>query len=266
MNSYEMPLVIFTVLSQSAIGLVAVSTLRQVTGPDSTPKSIRIEWLAAGLVLLTGLVASVFHLGHPAGMVRALNNLGTAWLSREALTTGLFLALLGAGIVLMRDQGNRLLALITAAAGLLVIVAMGMTYSPPSFPAINNALPFVFFCLTALLLGSSAGRMFAPEAAHPMMTRILTVTLIVALVIYLLVPCIWLSGGEVMKQTGAHWLASPLYWGRIGLGLVLPLAVISLMKKTPAWLWVILLAGELMGRALFFAATVHTAANMGGMY
>ena len=31
-------------------------------------------------------------------------------------------------------------------------------------------------------------------------------------------------------------------------------------------LWALVLAGELMGRALFFANTVHTAANMGGVY
>jgi DMSO reductase anchor subunit len=266
MNSYEMPLVLFTVLGQSAIGLVAVSAFRQVAGPDAEPGRIRLEWLAAGLVLVAGLIASVFHLGHPAGMVRALSNLGTAWLSREALTIGIFLVLLAAGLILMREKTSPMLAVATAAAGLLVIVTMGMTYSPPSFPAINNALPFVFFCLTALLLGSSAGQVFAVKASQPMLTRILTVTLVVALVIYLLVPCIWLSGGEIMKQTAGQWLASPLYWGRIVIGLVLPLALVKRLKGTPAWLWVLILAGELMGRAVFFAGTVHTAANMGGMY
>ncbi|HCY85262.1 MAG TPA: molybdopterin-containing oxidoreductase membrane anchor subunit [Desulfobacteraceae bacterium] len=266
MNHYEMPLVLFTVLCQSAIGLVAVNAFRQVSGPDMEPRRIRLEWLAAGLVLITGLIASVFHLGHPSGMVRALNNLGTAWLSREALTVGIFLALLAAGLLLMREKSNPVLAVTTAAAGLLVILSMGMTYSPPSFPAINNVLPFVFFCLTALLLGSSAGQLFANENSRPMMTRILTATLIVALVIYLIVPCIWLSGGEIMKLTAEQWLASPLYWGRIIIGLALPLVLIKALGKTPAWLWGLLLAGELMGRALFFAGTVHTAVNMGGVY
>lgn len=264
MTHYEIPLVLFTVLCQSAIGLVALSALRQVTGPE--PGRIRMEWMAAGLILVTGLIASVFHLGHPSGMVRALNNLGTAWLSREALTTGLFLALLGAGILLMKEKANPALALAATLAGLLVIFSMGMTYSPPSFPAINNVLPFVFFCLTALLLGSSAGQLFAPEASRPAMTRILTTTLVLALVIYLIVPCIWLSGGEIMRQTGIRWLASPLYWAHIGAGLVLPLVIIALLKKTPPWLWVLILAGELLGRAVFFADTVHTAVNMGGLY
>lgn len=266
MNSFEMPLVLFTVLSQSAIGLVTLSAFRQVAGPDMEPRRIRMEWLAAGIVLIAGLIASVFHLGHPSGMFRALTNLGTAWLSREALTTGIFLALLAAGLIFIRDKTRPLLSVVTAAAGLLVIVTMGMTYSPVSFPAINNALPFVFFCLTALLLGSSAGQMFASEASRPLLTRILTVSLIVALVIYLLVPCVWLSGGTVMQQTAQLWLSSPLYWARIVIGLALPLVLVKLLRKPPIWLWVLILAGELLGRAVFFAETVHTAVNMGGIY
>ena len=265
MNHYEMPLVLFTVFSQSAIGLVAVSTFRQIAGPTNS-RRVRAEWLTAGAVLMAGLIASVFHLGHPSGMFRALDHLGTAWLSREALTTGIFLALLAAGVVFMGKKSNPALSVVTALAGLLVIFTMGMTYSPSSFPAVNNVLPFVFFCLTALLLGSSAGQLFTPEASLPMMGRVLTTTLIVALVIYLIVPCIWLSGGEVMRQTAWHWLASPLYWGRIIVGFVLPLALIAVMKKPGAWLWVPILAGELLGRAVFFAGTVHTAVNMGGLY
>jgi DMSO reductase anchor subunit len=143
---------------------------------------------------------------------------------------------------------------------------MGMTYSPPSFPAINNVLPFVFFIVTAALLGSSVGLSFAPASKKPLVSSIFTISLIVGLVVYLIVPCIWLSGGEVMRQTGQSWIASPLYWARIIVGLALPLAVIWTTKKSPGWLWVLVLAGELMGRAVFFASTVHTATNIGGIY
>jgi DMSO reductase anchor subunit len=266
MNSYETPLVLFTVFSQLSVGMVALSAVRLFAGPEPPPGKIRSEWLVAGVVLLAGMIASVFHLGHPAGMVRALSHLGSAWLSREALSVGLFLALVVVGIILMRQKANRFLIVLTALVGLLTLFSMGMTYSPPSFPAINNVLPFVFFVVTAVLLGSSVGTLFAPEDKKPLLNRILTVSLIVGLVLYLIVPCIWLSGGEVMRETGQSWLASPLYWARIIVGLALPLIIVWITKKTPAWLWAVVLAGELMGRALFFANTVHTAANMGGVY
>lgn len=266
MSDYETPLILFTVLSQLSIGLVAMSAVRQMAGTNVEANGVRTEWSVAGGVLLIGMIASVFHLGHPGGMVRALTNLGTAWLSREALSTGMFLILLVIGVMSMREKGNKGLSIITALCGLLVLYSMGMTYSPPSFPALNNVLPFVFFCITAMLLGASVGVLFASDAAKPMIGRILGTSLVVGLVVYLIVPCIWLSGGEVMKQTGEQWLASSLYWGRVVIGLALPLAIIWIMKKVPNWLWVAILVGELFGRAVFFANTVHTATNMGGLY
>ena len=267
MNNYETSLILFTVLSQLSIGMVAVCAVRQLAGPDpqSEKEKIRTEWLVAGGALLTGMIASVFHLGHPGGMVRTLSNLGSAWLSREALSVGLFLVLL-AVVAVMRGKAGRGLIVFTAFVGLLAVYSMGMTYSPPSFPAVNNVLPFVFYLTTAALLGSSVGVIFAPESKKPLVGSILTVSLIVGLVVYLVVPCIWLSGGEIMKQTGQAWIASPLYWGRIIVGLALPLAVIWTTKKTPDWLWVAILVGELMGRAVFFAGTVHSATNIGGVY
>ena len=266
MNSYETPLVLFTVFSQLSVGMVAVSAVGAFAGPEPQPQKIRSDWLVAGGALLAGMIASVFHLGHPAEMARALSNLGSAWLSREALSVGVFLGLVMVGIALMRDKANRGLIVLTALVGLLALYSMGMTYSPPSFPAINNVLPFVFFLVTAALLGSSVGVSFAPTSKKPLISSILKVSLIVGLVVYLIVPCIWLSGGEVMRQTGQSWIASPLYWARIIVGLALPLAVLRTTKNAPGWLWVAVLAGELMGRAVFFANTVHTATNIGGIY
>lgn len=267
MSTYELPLVLFTVLGQLSIGLVCIAALCRAAAPAGVPQSLFREWSVAGVVLGAGIVASIFHLGHPGGMIRTLANLETAWLSREALTLGIFVALLVIGLVMMRqDKESRALVAATCVAGLAVIFSMGMTYSPPSFPAVNNILPFVFFMITAALLGSGAAAAFAPEHARPLVLRILDTSLIIGLVIYLAVPCIWLSGGEIMKQTGQLWLSSPLFWGRIGIGLALPLVVLWTMKKVPVWLWGLILAGELMGRALFFAGTVHTATNMGGLY
>jgi len=266
MSSYETPLVLFTVLSQLSVGMVVVTAARSFAGPEPQPNKTRSEWFVAACAVLAGMIASVFHLGHPSGMARALTHLGSAWLSREALSTGVFLGLVVLGVALMRDKTNRGLIGLTALAGLLALFCMGMTYSPPSFPAISNVLPFVFFLVTAALLGSSVGLLFAPAPEKTLVSSILTVSLIVGLVVYLLVPCVWLSGGEVMRQSGLSWITSALYWARIIVGLALPLVIICVTKKAPGWLWVAILAGELMGRAVFFANTVHTATNIGWIY
>lgn len=266
MNNYETSLILFTVFAQLSIGLVAVSAIRQMAGPDTQPEKIRTEWLVAGGVLLAGMIASTFHLGVPQGAPRALTHLASAWLSREALSVGVFLGLILLGVVVMRKKTSYGLIVFTALVGILGVYSMGMTYSPPSFPAINNVLPFVFFLITTVLLGASVGERFTPLSKKPLVDGILTVGLVVGLVVYLIVPCVWLSGGEVMRQTGLSWIASPLYWARIVVGLALPLSVIWMTKRNPGWLWLPVLAGELMGRAVFFANTVHTATNMGGVY
>ncbi|WP_027367907.1 dimethyl sulfoxide reductase anchor subunit family protein [Desulfocurvibacter africanus] len=265
MSSLEIPLVLFTVLAQAAVGTVLVSGLRQHAAPGLAG-DVRREWFTASGILLLGLAASLFHLGHPLGALGAIKHLSRAWLSREVLGTGLFLALAVAGALTAREKIGKVLVLTASLVGLLAVFAMGMTYAPPSYPALNNALPLVFFLLTALLLGSGVAALFSPESRQPMLCSILGVSLIIALVVYLVVPCVWLSGSTVMAATGKAWMSSPLYWGRIVVGLVLPLVVLWKARRVPAWLLAPLLAGELMGRMIFFAATVHTATSIGGLY
>lgn len=265
MSHLELPLVFFTVLTQTAIGLVLISTLRQFALAGTTGR-VRTEWVLAAVLVGAGLIASFFHLGHPFQAYTALRHLGQAWLSREVLGVSVFLILTLVGVFLARDRVNPVLAWLAALAGLAVILFMGMTYAPPAFPAVNNALPMVFFLITALSLGSGFGSWFAPLEKRPWLTRILTVTLIVGLVVYLIAPCIWLSGGTVMAQTGWAWLQSPLYWGRVVIGLVIPLAVLWAVKDIPVWLPVVILLGELLGRMGFFRDTLHAVSNMGGLY
>ena len=265
MSTIEMPLVLFSVLSQTAIGLVFINSCRQ-WATDGPIEDDRRQWGIVLAFLVTGMVASFFHLGHPLQAYTALKHLGKAWLSWELLGISLFLCLSVIGMVKAKDKNSRLFVSATALVGLLTLLFMGMTYSPPGYPAINNALPLVFFLLTALLLGASVSAWFTPPATQVWLTRILTVTLIVGFVVYLIVPCIWLSGGTVMAQTGSAWLASPLYWGRVGIGLVLPLVILWRTREIPIWLPVIILIGELSGRAAFFRDTVHAAGNIGGLY
>ena len=265
MSHLELPLVFFTVLTQTAIGLVILSSLRQwaVEGPTG---KIRLEWIAASAFVVAGLVASFFHLGHPLQGYTALKHLGTAWLSREVLGVSIFTGLTLLGLLLVRGKTNGPVAFAAALVGLATILFMGMTYSPPGFPAVNNVLPMVFFLITALLLGSSFATWFAPPEKKNWLTGILKVTLAVGLVVYLIVPCVWLSGGTVMAQTGWAWIGSWLYWGRIVIGLILPLAVVWLTRGVPVWLPVIILIGEIMGRMVFFKETLHAAGNLGGLY
>ncbi len=264
MSNVEMPLVLFTVLSQTAIGLTIMNTGRQMADDDSIGEG-RKQWGVVLAFLVTGMIASFFHLGHPLQAYTALKHLGTAWLSWELLGISVFLCLALYGFFTEKEKKSGLVASLTALIGLLTLLFMGMTYAPPGYPALNNALPMVFFLLTALLLGTSFSAWFTPSEDRSWLCRILTVSLIVGLVVFLIVPCIWLSGGTVMAKTADAWIESPLYWGRIVIGFILPLLLLWKIKSIPPWLPLIILIGELLGRAAFFQATVHAATNIGGL-
>ncbi|MFW5490080.1 MAG: dimethyl sulfoxide reductase anchor subunit family protein [Desulfovibrio sp.] len=263
MQSMELPLVLFTVLSQAAIGLTMMRVVRTTSGGTTT--DARKEWMLIAGLMMVGLLGSLFHLGHPLGAPTALVHLGTAWLSREVLFAGLFMGVATIAVLVSGMGGKASLAWLGAILGLGVICSAGMTYAPPALPALNNALPTAFFLTSAVILGSGFGGWFASGKLQPLMARIFTGALVVGLVLYLVAPCVWISGGTVMHMTGEAWFASGFYWAHLAI-LGVSLAVIWKSKHIPVWLPVLVLIGELIGRAGFFVDTLHTATNMGGLY
>lgn len=266
--SMELPLVFFTLLSQMGIGLVLLSGARRwrmaaAAAGEAAHEADRRQWLAAAGLLALGLLISLFHLGHPLDAATALKHLSTSWLSREALAFGLLTALVA--LTAVRGLPAPLVRA-SAGLGLLALVIQGMTYAPPSFPAVDNGLPFALFLLSALVLGAGAASLLAPAEARPALARVLAWTLGMALVVHLLAPAIWLSGGTVMRLTAQAYLASPLYWAHIVIGLALPLAVVLKTRDVPAWLPWALAAGAVCGRIVFYLDTVHTAVNLGALY
>jgi DMSO reductase anchor subunit len=235
-----------------------------VAGGSET--KVQTEWWTAAGLLLLGIIVSLFHLGHPTGSIRAILNLGSSWLSREAIGAGLTLGLIVLTALTLKKQAIKALPALAVAAGLFMILFSGMTYAPPSLPALNNVLPYVFFMLTAAILGSALAAYFSPPEKIPLIRTILTVSLLIGLVIHLVAPCAWLSGGTVMKMTGMGYMTSTLYWLHIVVGLILPLALIYLVKGIPVWLPVVVLLGQIMGRIVFFTQTIHTAVQIGGIF
>lgn len=269
MNSMELSLVIFTVLGQAAVGITVMIALREWRTSEGSPiSSLRGEWVLAGFVMLAALVASIFHLGHPEHSYRALVHLSTSWLSREILLYSLFgcSIVIGFFAIQRKSPSRGIFIKITGLIGLIAVVASGMVYSPPSFPALNNGVPVFFYMLTAFILGSAFASYFVKEEKQFLLVYILMTSLIVGLIVNLLLPSIWLSGGKVMQMTGKSYYGSGLYWLRLAGEFGLGLAILGSMRKIPAWLPVILLAGELLGRIMVFTHVVNTSVNMGMLY
>ncbi len=263
MQSMELPLVVFTVLSQAAIGLTMMRVVRTSSGGTAT--DTRKEWMMIAGLMMVALLGSLFHLGHPLGAPTAINHLDKAWLSREVLFAGLFMGVAAIAVLVSGMGSKALLAWLGSILGLGLIASAGMTYAPAALPALNNALPTAFFLTSAVILGAGFGSWFTYENLKPFITRIFTGALVVGLVLYLVAPCVWISGGTVMHMTGETWFTSGFYWAHIAI-LVVSLAVVWKSKRIPAWLPVLVLIGELIGRAGFFVDTLHMASNIGGLY
>lgn len=88
------PLVFMLVLTQMSVGLFLLGTLLGVFAGDWTgARFAPVQFTAAAVSGITGLLASVAHLGRPLGAWRSFLGLRTSWLSREIVSLGVFAGL-----------------------------------------------------------------------------------------------------------------------------------------------------------------------------
>lgn len=251
--SFEFPLVLFTILSQLAVGL-AFLLCRAMLAHENESISWHRAWLCTAAISAAALIASLWHLGHPFEAFRALENLFASSLSWEVLGFSCFTAL----AVATYFSHTRTLAILTTCVGAFSLFTQGLTYAPPSMPAIHNALPMAIFLLSAIALGGSALTLSRPQE-FSLPARISMLALIVAL---LAGPAIWESGSATMQATASLWLHSPWFWA--GLFLIVMALITTWFDAGGKFVrFASLLCGIFFTRMVFFADTVHTATNLG---
>ncbi len=172
----EWPLVAFTILGQTAVGLFWFFHLPFLAGGRAPGPGWRVSWLII-LGLVTALMAlatlaSIFHLHHPFRARRALGNLRTSWLSREILFDLAFLALVAsvaaAGAFGSPGPGLRW-ALLAAgcAAGGLFLLSMTELYMLPTVPAWRGVSTPLAFLATTLVAGAVVTELAVRLVAGP---------------------------------------------------------------------------------------------------
>jgi len=136
----ELPLVAFTLLIQMAVGMATISLF---SGPLSMPLLI-----ALGVLIGSGGLISILHLGSPLKAWRAVFHLKKSWLSREILMFGMFgfcwlLALFFQGF------GKMLLAL----SGIGLVYSMAQVYRLRSIQPWDSSRTQLVFAASTVLLG-----------------------------------------------------------------------------------------------------------------
>lgn len=273
MEAYEIPLVIFTVLTQWAVGIVIAIALfewfkpkfLQSVGKHAFKKSV---YLALGLSI-GGTIASLLHLGNPFKSYMSLIGTFHSWLSREIIAViafNIFLIVLFYVWWKMSDKEGlrKWLGSLTALVGIVLVLISGMVYYQMALhPEWNHWTTFGNFLLTGLLLGFLTVSYFVlkgideedTELVFPFMGRYLAV-LIVGLLVTIAGSLISPGIVDVAEAVAV----SPLFWIRIFGSLLIPATLIIYMlvgKKSAIAKYVLAAAtfafiGELSGRALFY--------------
>ncbi|OCH23477.1 DmsC/YnfH family molybdoenzyme membrane anchor subunit [Aliivibrio sp. 1S128] len=161
---HEWPLILFTVLSQTAVGAFLVLGCVTLSGKLSKDEDTRLHrsmfflWALMGL----GLMASIMHLGSPFRAFNALNRVGSSWLSNEIFASSLFFAAGGFYWLLnVLNKGSesvkKALLLLAMLIGAGFMYAMIKVYLINTVPTWNS----VYTPLTFLLTMTISGLVFA---------------------------------------------------------------------------------------------------------
>jgi formate dehydrogenase iron-sulfur subunit len=255
----HMPLVAMTVLTQLSVGAFVMLWLGQLAG---APLRLGLAAAAAAGVGGLALGAATLHLGRPIHAYRAMKMWRRSWLSREVVLFGAFshVAALYAAMLWFSVPGRAWIGGLTATLGLAGVIASGCIYLVASRPAWNSRATIAQFLLTAALLGP-----LAAGAASLGETRAWRGLAIAAGVALLAMTALRLRGhirsASIELRGTARLLTTTLarpFVLRLALlaagGIVAPA-----VSGSPVALGVglgLALAGELVGRYLFFVSAV----------
>src|ERR1044071_144903 len=130
MNTREWALLIFTILTQLAVGMVFVLLIVRTyatrkLNEEKAAQLTEMPFYAIVPVMVLALIASLFHLGKVLNIIGAVPNLGTSWMSREVVFAVLFTILTAAfGFMQWRKVASSTLMIvgwITAVVGGVLI-------------------------------------------------------------------------------------------------------------------------------------------------
>ena len=268
MGTWEWPLIIFTVLGETAVGILLLLWWLDRTPLDST--LFKKATLTSGGLLVIALLASLAHLGHPEAAYRAVSHLSSSWLSREIL---FFLLTTAAWLYLFwqirRPDGKRRLAAgIAGLLGLLGVLCSAMIYVLPRVPAWDSAQTPFFFLLTSGLLGALTllllGRKSLTAAQTAKLLYWSAACVAISILTYILYLSMLNAGGSEGMATVQFLSVSPLFWCRVILNWLAPVILLYLLLKNkkapnPGLILSLLIVsglGEFIGRGLFYLSAV----------
>lgn len=152
---HDLPLVIFTICMQAAIGIALFSMIAKQVQKD---KEFKVVALVAAILSIIGVLASLLHLGVPLQALRSLTSLGSSWLSREILFSGGFMGLtvIYALLIYMKPMAKGAIKAVgwtASIVGIVDVFMMSKVYTSSSIAAWQGASTYIEFYATMIILG-----------------------------------------------------------------------------------------------------------------
>nr|WP_242011127.1 DmsC/YnfH family molybdoenzyme membrane anchor subunit [Vibrio furnissii] len=160
MMFYEIPLVAFTVLAQTAVGAHLTVNGAQLLAKPNAQTVARLNWGRFAILVVMGLgfLFSTTHMGSPLRAFNAFNKVGSAALSNEILTGASFLTFAGLYwlLTVLNVAGagvRKALNVISIMLGVVFMFAMANVYHIDTVPAWHTPLTVWTFWFTVVTLG-----------------------------------------------------------------------------------------------------------------
>ncbi len=268
----ELPLVIFTVLAQTAVGsyIIMASRLSVMGSTFKQRRPLVLSMFILWAFMAVGFAASTMHLGSPLRAFNALNRVGHSGLSNEILTGSLFFAL--GGIYWLADLFKvanesilKLARIIVSIAGIVFMAAMVKVYLINTVPVWNSSFTYVEFIGTVLMSGILLAYVllnFTNSSSRDLNVK-LAILGVIIIALHLIVTAWQLVDiAEITTsiQTGADHLAN--YSGSIVTRLTLLVIAAglwltsafkaSLTTKLGVLAFIVMFIAELIGRGVFY--------------
>ena len=277
---HEWPLVLFTVLGQCAAGALIVSGLGWLSLKNNSEARQRLvrSMIAIWLLMGVGFLASMLHLGLPLRAFNSLNRLGESALSNEIASGIIFFAV--GGLWWLLAVTSKMPAALSAPwlavsmlLGVVFVFAMTRVYQIDTVPTWYNGYTTGAFFLTMLLCGPLFAALLLRAANVSFNGSVFASLSVLALLASIAIVVLQGFGlGDIhssVQRAGAlvpgygFWQTWRIALLALGLGCWLCPLIRDIRPRTGGLCLglLLVLAGELIGRSLFYGLhmTVGTA-------
>ncbi|WP_369309275.1 dimethyl sulfoxide reductase anchor subunit family protein [Providencia rettgeri] len=190
----EWPLVAFTLLVQSSVGVVIFSALyfcwiEKEVGTQQSTTIMKPVLILAAILGCLGLLASTLHMGYPWNAFHALRHISSSWLSREVVFAAVYLGALCLYtlVVLIKGRMNNTILALIGLLGLIDIYCMASLYFNTSMVTWMHVNTYFMFFGSVFATGGAIALGLTTKRSRTLISVELTNKLVVSalLVIFL---------------------------------------------------------------------------------